>query len=403
MNIRVNVHYASISGQPVRCRRRGQRWLAAALCLLVVGAAPVGLGARQVTRSFHLGFTPFPSADSVPARDLTYGHLRDHADLVAHTFQDGVPWNEALASSDYWTYPTGVLFEWLLTFYRDLIFIPMHARYVSLQPMSFNYDGLAPYWGTSPHQPLPPEWQLRRFNHPDVVRAYLNYAIAAVEFFQPTYLAIGIEANILLAKRPDLWLDYKELNAAVYTALKARYPGLVVVTTVQYEHMLGLQGASAALRDAVADIYPGVLESEVRDLLRHSDAIALSTFPHMAGGHVIDAGYYDTAAAIAADLGRPVAIDQSGYTSQNVVVTEGTLVGSESVQAIYVAFLLQWALQRHCLFVVNWLAVDYGDNFGTEPLQMAWAYIGLRRPDGSAKPALAVWDAFRSLTRTGVP
>ncbi len=130
--------------------------LTPAACLLVVGAGPATLSARQLTRSFHLGFTPFPSRNDVSARDLAYAHIRDHGDIVAHTFQDGVPSPEALASSDYWTYPTGVLYEWLLTWYRDDTFVPRHARYISLQPINNSYDGLAPYWGVFPHQPLPP-------------------------------------------------------------------------------------------------------------------------------------------------------------------------------------------------------------------------------------------------------
>ncbi len=121
----------------------------------------------------------------------------------------------------------------------------------------------------------------------------MNYATAAIEFFQPAYVAIGIEANILLANRADLWTDYKEPNAAVHAAIKTRYPGVTVFVTVRYEHLQGLQGASAALRDALWDIYPGVLELETRSLLQSSDAFALSTFPHMAVGHVIGADYYD--------------------------------------------------------------------------------------------------------------
>ena len=40
--------------------------------------------------------------------------IRDHADMVSHTFQNGVPWPEALNSSDFWNYPMSVIGEWYL-------------------------------------------------------------------------------------------------------------------------------------------------------------------------------------------------------------------------------------------------------------------------------------------------
>ena len=355
------------------------------------------------TRSFHLGFTPFPGRDEVPDRDLAYAHIRDHADIVAHTFQNGIPWPEALHSSDVWTYPPAVVNEWYMTLIRDMTFVPSHARYLSLQPINYLYDGLAAYWGDVPQQTLPAPWNAYRFNHPDVLRAYLNYAIAAVEFFQPEYLAIGIESNILLAKRPDLWRDYKELNTYVYTALKQRYPSLRIFVPIQHEHLLGLQGASAYLRELVKDFYPDVLVREAEDLLRSSDVMPLSTYPHMAAGNVISEDYFDAAFGIADRLGLPLAVEQSGYTTIDVPIGNAMLRGSEAVQQTWIGFLLQRAFAQRFLFVINFLTVDYAENFGTAPTSLAWAYTGLWRPDGTPKPAVEVWDAFRALPRGAPP
>lgn len=375
-----------------------RRVIAVALAVLLLVHVDAEVGAQQINRPFLLGMTPFPSNFDEATRDMAYVKIRDHADMVSHTFQNGVPWPEALNSSDFWAYPTSVVSEWYLTKVRDFTFVPNHARYISLQPINYLYNGLASYWGSVAHQALPAPWDTYRFNHPDVIRAFLNYSIAAVEFFEPQFLAIGIESNILLAKRPDLWADYKEMHAAVYAGLKARFPELTVFVTIQNEHLLGLQGASAALREITKDFYPDVLEREVEDLLEHSDLMGLSVYPHMAAGNVIDSSYLDTAIGVANTVGVPLGVEQSGYTTENVEVDVFTVLhGNEAVQQTWLAFLLQRALEHEFRFVVNFLSVDYARNFGNAPTALAWAYTGLWRSDSTAKPGLDVWEAFRLL------
>jgi hypothetical protein len=53
------------------------------------------------TRSFFLGFTPFPHDISQNAIDYVYARLAANADIVAHHFDEGVPWSEALAGTAY--------------------------------------------------------------------------------------------------------------------------------------------------------------------------------------------------------------------------------------------------------------------------------------------------------------
>ena len=231
-----------------------------------------------------------PSSFDMPARDMAYVKIRDHADMVSHTFQNGVPWPEALNSSDFWNYPMSVSRRVVLTKVRDFTFVPNHAR-TSRCSQSTTYNGLASYWGSVSHQPLPAPWDTHRFNHPDVIRAFLITrsppSSSSSRSFWPS-----ARVEYPLAKRPDLWADYKEMHAAVYTGLKARFPELTVFVTIQNEHLLGLQGASAALRDITKDFYPDVLEREVERLLEHSDLMGLSVHaPHMAAGNVIDASY----------------------------------------------------------------------------------------------------------------
>src|SRR5258706_12077393 len=121
------------------------------------------------TRSFRLGFTPFPPAYSEMARDIAYAYIGRSGDLISHEFQGGVPWPEALQSADWSTYPSNVLAEWSAVAARDAAFVPGHARYVSIHPINGAYDGLAPYWGTSSPMPLPYPWSSYDFDQPEVV------------------------------------------------------------------------------------------------------------------------------------------------------------------------------------------------------------------------------------------
>ncbi len=362
--------------------------------------------APDVAKPVRQGFSSIPPMFTFEGWQRGYTMLRDHADLVSHSLQEGVPWPEALLSSDPATYSDHLRTHWNLMRSANEAVIPTTPRYLMLNPIeTISYARLAPYLGERDYMPLPAPWDTYDFNHPNVKQAFTNFAIAAIDYFQPTYVAIGIEANILLAKRPDKWNAFKELNEHVYRALKQRYPSLVVFTTVQYEQMLGRFEESKDLATLLRDIYPQVLEGEVLSLLQHSDLFALSSYPFMVQNNImvgansrLDPDYYDRAALLARFAGKRLAFEQTGYISRDLVsvAQNVTLPGSEESQRAYVEHLLTAAHIHDTEFVVNFVAIDYGTNYGDNPATSTWAYTGLQREDGTVKPALAVWDAFRS-------
>ncbi len=351
-------------------------------------------------RSFQMGFTSLPPSYDGDGWTAGYTALQDHADLVAHSFQQGVPWPEALLSSDVTTYPPHLQGMWEFLRSTDDAAIPGHDRYLMINPVATSSEGLAPYYGEVPEMSLPAPWGSYSFNHPDVKTAFVNYLIAAIEFFQPKYLAINVEANILLAKRPEQWEAFKELNAYAYITIKGLYPELTVFSTIHYEHMLGLHIDSILLEQRFRDTYPNILTHEVRDLLRYSDLLALSTYPYMVGGLEVREGFYDDAYVIAEDLGLPIAIDQTGYASRSFVyeLLGVSITGSEEIQDSFISLLLEDAQTHDFRFVVNFVSTDYGTNYGSDPVFLTWAYAGLSNTDGTAKPALATWDRYLGLT-----
>ena len=58
------------------------------------GSNSTGAGGQQ-TRSFKMGFTPWPYADTLSAVNDIYAFIDGSADIVAHHIDSGVPWNEA--------------------------------------------------------------------------------------------------------------------------------------------------------------------------------------------------------------------------------------------------------------------------------------------------------------------
>jgi alpha-glucosidase len=357
------------------------------------------------------GFSSIPPNTTTDGWGAGYIRLRDHGDLVSHSLQEGIPWPEALLSSDPRNYSQHINSWWSLLKSADEAVIPDKPRYLMINPIeTVSYGKLAPYLGERDYMPLPAPWDTYEFNDPAVKTALVNYIVAAIEHFHPQYVATSIEANILLAKRPDRWTAFKELNQHVYTEIKQRYPNIKVFTTIHYEHLLGLAEESRALALQLRDSYPNVLEAEVRDLLRYSDYVAISSYPFMMENNryigpdnKMDFDYFDRAFAIARDLGKPVVFEQTGYITQDLMVSDrGVIVpGSDQRQQDYLDLVLGVAhTENNVDFVVNFTSGDYGTNYGSFPSTLTWAYIGLYREDGSPKPALALWDAYRAEVNT---
>ena len=106
--------------------------------LLLCGLIGISSVGPVAGRSFHLAFTPLPPDATEAALDWTYRAIGDHADLIAHHFDDGVPWPEALARS---AYPPLVKNEIRQRRERT----PGALRtYLAVTPISILRDGLAP-------------------------------------------------------------------------------------------------------------------------------------------------------------------------------------------------------------------------------------------------------------------
>lgn len=346
-------------------------------------SATVPIPVTPVTHSVALGFTPWPADLTATGVDRTYAFIHEHANLIAHHFDGGVPWDEALADAPF---PKHLRDDWATRKSRT----PGHFQtFVAVTPLDFDRTGLAPAWtDDGDNQPLSPTWSNKPLNHPDVKSAYLNYVERVIAYFEPDYFAIGIEANIMVSKSPAKWDTYLDLNQYVYHAIKANHPDLPVFTTVQYEHLRGIEDESK--RNADKQV------AAVTALLQNSDLMALSTY-RFGNFHPnpMRADYFD----IAESFEKPIAIAEFGAMSAPVRIFGTRLPADEAGQARFVSGVLDYAAQNQVPFVINWVAVDFDPMINKLPAPMneiakAWVHTGLQDSNGQDKIALGVWNSY---------
>jgi len=332
------------------------------------------------TRSFLMGFTRWPadmSREGVAiAEDYAYGH----GDIVSVTFIGGIPWPEALDNKPY---PQDVQ--------AHLNYRPPAGKklFLSLSPLDKDRRGLAPYWGETDNQPLPPPWNREALNSARVKRAYLNFVLRAIETMRPDFLAIGVELNVLLSRNPVRWQQLKELHIDTYRAVKKLHKALPVFFTTDVLHYKRL----------VRDAKGSEQEKEVMDLMRYSDLFAMSVYPHMSleVPRPVPANFLD----FATRFKRPVAVAESGMSAQDVDMRSySTLLrGSDADQYQFTELLLKTAARDYYEFVINFASTDFERLVARlqpplDDLARIWAYTGMQTSDRRPKSASAVWDGY---------
>ena len=339
------------------------------------------LNVPVTSRTFRLGFTPWPPDLSNSAVAEVYGFINEHADLVAHHMDNGVPWQESLDGADYSTH---LLEDWQ----RRKTNTPQgHTVYLALTPLDFDRSGLAPYWGTKDNLPLPQAWSDKALNDPDVMKAYFNYVRRSVEFFDPHYVAIGIESNIMLSKVPEQWDKYLELNKFVYSQLKKEFPNIEIFSTIQLEFLKGIDADASGDKDVQIE--------GVKNLLMHSDLAAVSTYKYGLGHNPVEPEYFDEVLS----LNKKVAIAEMGAMSSDTKVFGMKLKSTDADQVKFIASMLSAAEENGFEFVVNFVAIDYDQlihKLTKDIAQIAniWVHTGLVDTDRKEKPALQIWDSY---------
>jgi hypothetical protein len=359
--------------------KRGLALLAALLLPACGGSSDEGTGP---TRPYRMGFTPWLYDATTAARDWTFERIGAEGDIVSEHMEEGVPWNEMLGGQAF----SGT---YLAELEGRRSKKPAGQRVlVQINPLDTGRTGLAPYRSDGVAQPLPAPWNAYPLNHANVKAAYLNYALRMIEFFQPDYLGIGIEVNLLAINSPGSWAAYVDLHRHVYTEVKRLHPALTVLASV----------FCVPFFPEWTSPYVGVSQSQaLEDLEPYVDLVAFSVHPFMSAllAETFPDDYMDR---LFARTSKPVAVSESSYPAQVWSTSSGlTFNGSTAKQDAFLRKLLD-ACDRHRARFVIWFAIrDYDALWegvlGKSELALVWRDTGLYDEAGVDRPSIRTWRA----------
>jgi hypothetical protein len=340
------------------------------------------------TRSFYMGFTPFPYEMSADAVNYVYDRLNTDADIINHHFDNGVPWEEAFSGAEF---PQAIKDDWN---YRKTKTSPNHKVYLSVTPLDFTRSALAAYRGVSDNMPLPARWSSYHFSDEHVKTAYLNYCKRIIDFFKPDYFNMAIEANLLYVNKPDLWSDYLQLHTFIYHELKVAYPELPIFSSVSGAPLL------KGFLDGVDHVQQRLA---VLQLMEYSDMYAISFYPYLSSylGDPYPENAFDELFHVSE---KPLAIAETGYAAQKFSINAGkglvTIDADPLKQQKYEEDLLAACDRRKAEFVINFCLRDYDQlwvQIGSPiDINIAWRDSGLYDENGNARVALTTWKTYLS-------
>jgi hypothetical protein len=339
-------------------------------------------------RPFYLSFTPFPHEISIEAVDYAYTQIAKDADMITHSFDEGIPWVEALANQPFSKH---IQDDWNLRKAKTPAGLKV---FVQQSAVSFLRTGLAAYRKDSNDLPLPKPWDTIRFNHPNVKIAYLNYCKRQIDFFKPDYYGFSIEPNILLSKNPALWNDYKAFHQYIYEALKKAYPNLPLLYST---------AGSFLLRGYEDNVDYDAQEQAQRDLLPFTDVFGVSLYIYgsKTAVNAIPTDVFDKLKGFAKD--KPMGMTETGFISKDLIfdispTTRITIASNEQKQADYITLLLENATKHQFVLVNNFILRDYDKLWlqvgGKNDISALWRNTGLYDTNGQPKKAYSIWQSY---------
>lgn len=216
------------------------------------------------------------------------------------------------------------------------------------------------------------------FNDPRLRTAFLGYTAYIVANYEPDYLAIGVEVNMLYARNRAQFDAFVSLYAEAYEAAKEARPEMKVFPTFQLEDLLGEADEIHAPHWEVLIPFTGKM-----------DAFAISTYPFRNHTTVseIREDYYTQ---LQQHWEGEIIVSETGYSSEPV---DGFLaVGTQEDQQAFVQ-RLEAESDAGLFSLIVWYA-PRDPGFAAEGPVSRLRWIGLRATDGTPKLAWETWLAW---------
>jgi len=346
------------------------------------GTTPVSQAPAAAPGKPLLGFSTFPYDISPASYERMFQLGKENGQVYVVQRDNGIPWKEALNDEPM---PASVLKEWADFKKHQPAGVPF---YLAIAPLEFDRVTLA---GACPGSSIPKEIKGAAFDSKAVKAAYLNYCRAAVKYFKPDFLNIGVEAGEMAHRKPSTWPAFARLIEHVRSNLKQEFPDLKIGISFGLQSLMEPKAAALA-----------------KDLVESCDYLGLSFYPYMGDFHekfgaprlpgppdewrvpLEWARSYTT---------RPIAICETGYNTVDVALSKEriNLKGSQDWQKMYVEDLARISARDGYLFVIWYFPVDIDRFLDTLPDNggaiVMWERNGLLDKDLNPKPAFAAWKS----------
>jgi len=217
---------------------------------------------------------------------------------------------------------------------------------------------------------------------PDLRQALVADALFVARNVRPAYLVIGHEVNVVFERNPEAYKAFVSVYAEAYDAVKEASPETEVLTSFQYEELLGV----------IPWLPPHTARWELlQDFEGRLDQFGITTYPSFAFAvaRKVQPGYYDQ---ISDHTNLPVAFVSAGYASG--VGREGFNTSTPAEQRRYLQRLFGDADRLGASVLIWLLSRDLA--YATDPPEDLIATLGLQAVDGTPKEAWPAWlDAAR--------
>jgi len=351
------------------------------LLLLTLLAAALVVGCRE-ERAELAGFVPEPRATAGEARSFLVGFSSIPGELTEKaylgTYDLAANQGEALliqrppAWADF--LPGASVSQAL----RDQTLAEQRAAELRGLRLVYVLDVFDPN-GRQRLQGLPPSHAGLTLADDDLRQALRADALFVARNVQPAYLVIGHEVNVTFEHNSEAYQQFVEIYAETYDALQEASPETRILTSFQYEELLGVIPwlPAHAPRWELFNDFEGRL-----------DVLGITSYPSFAFAvaRKVEPFYYRQ---IREHTDLPIAFVSTGYASGTG--REGINASTPAEQRRYLQRLFDDADRLGSPLLIWLLARDL--SYATGPPEDLVASLGLMEVDGSPKEAWPAWES----------
>ena len=330
------------------------------------GTPPAPAVSINAPRTWALGFGLVPPQPKIPVAVKLIDVMSQRAEIAA--IHEELPWKDLLG---------GMSADAILDRDKEGLVKYLRSKGLKIYLMADPNDGL------SRGEEAPKLRALHRsLAEPAVQDAYRRYVLAFVRRFQPEYIGLAAETNLVRKMAPPaLYAAVKRVAADTAAELRAAGSTAQLIASVQVETAWG--------RLPPAGPYVGI-EQDFADF-PFADVLGLSSYPYLASfakPEDIPDDYYRR---LLNGRSMPTMIVEGGWISTSV----GPVHSSPELQARYLVRLAQHADGMRARGIIQLLFADLDLDSFPKPLPVLlplFTRIGVVDGDFKPKPAMNVWD-----------